>query len=97
MNLDGLLRRASSSAICLRMNGWALGENACVLHPPGIPGFDSEITPEAMLARAVETNVRWSMRQILESPEGRERGAEGRVKLIGAICEIETGRARFLS
>jgi carbonic anhydrase len=49
-----------------------------------------------MLARAVEANVRWTMRQILETPEGRERQAEGRVKLVGAIYEIETGRVRFL-
>ena len=27
--------------------------------------------------QAVEANVRWTMRQILESPEGRERQAEG--------------------
>ena len=36
------------------------------------------------------------MRQILETPEGRERQAEGSVKLVGAIYEIETGRVRFL-
>ena len=36
------------------------------------------------------------MRQILETPEGRERQAEGRVKLVGAIYEIETGLVRFL-
>jgi carbonic anhydrase len=35
------------------------------------------------------------MRQILESPEGRERQAEGRMKLVGAIYEIETGYVRF--
>jgi carbonic anhydrase len=66
----------------------------CIL--PGMPDFDSEITPEAMLAQGVEANVRWSMRQILESPEGRERQAEGDVKIVGAIYEIETGRVRVL-
>ena len=49
-----------------------------------------------MLERAVEANVRWSMRQILESPEGRERQAQGQMKLVGAIYEIETGHVRFL-
>jgi carbonic anhydrase len=49
-----------------------------------------------MLAQAVDANVRWTMRQILETPEGRERQAEGRVKLVGAIYEIETGLVRFL-
>ena len=36
------------------------------------------------------------MRQILETPEGREHQVEGRVKLVGAIYEIETGLVRFL-
>ena len=63
---------------------------------PGLEDIDSQLTPEAMLAQAVEANVRWTMRQILETPEGRERQVEGRVKLVGAIYEIETGLVRFL-
>ena len=45
---------------------------------PGLADLDPQLTPEAMLAQAVEANVRWSMRQILESLEGRERQTEGR-------------------
>jgi carbonic anhydrase len=63
---------------------------------PGLTDLDAQLSPEAMLAQAVEANVRWSMRQILETPEGRDRQAEGRVKLVGAIYELETGRVRFL-
>jgi len=66
----------------------------CIL--PGLEDLDPQLTPEAMLAQAVEANVRWTMRQILQTPEGQERQAEGRVKLVGAIYEIETGRVRFL-
>jgi carbonic anhydrase len=66
----------------------------CIL--PGLEDLDPQLTPEAMLAQAVEANVRWTMRQILESPEGRERQIEGRLKLVGAIDEIETGLVRFL-
>src|SRR4029453_3166927 len=63
---------------------------------PGLADLDPQLSPEAMSAHAVEANVRWTMRQILETPEGRERQAEGRVQLVGAIYEIETGRVRFL-
>ncbi|HZJ17653.1 MAG TPA: carbonic anhydrase [Chthoniobacteraceae bacterium] len=63
---------------------------------PGLEHLDPQLTPEAMRAQAVEANVRWSMRQILETPEGQERQAEGKVKLVGAVYEIETGRVRFL-
>jgi carbonic anhydrase len=40
---------------------------------PGLADLDLQLTPEAMLEQAVEANVRWSMRQILETPEVRER------------------------
>ena len=63
---------------------------------PGLPEFDSQLSPEEQLSRAVESNVRWTVRQILDSPEGRARVAEGRMKIVGAVYEIETGRVRFL-
>jgi carbonic anhydrase len=46
---------------------------------------------------AVEANVRWSMRQILETPEAKARAVEGTMKLVGGIYELETGRVRFLT
>src|SRR4029077_12076291 len=66
----------------------------CIL--PALEGLDPQLTPEAMLAQAVEANVRWTMRQILQTPEGQERQVEGRVKLVGAIYEIVSGLVRFL-
>ena len=64
---------------------------------PSLAGLSSRLPPPARLAQAVESNVRATVRTILESPEGRARLAEGRAKTIGAIYEIETGRVRFLS
>ena len=63
---------------------------------PAISGVDPNLDPEAQVAQAVEANVRWTIAQILQSPEGRMRQAEGRMKLAGAIYELETGRVRFL-
>ncbi|MEI8373665.1 MAG: carbonic anhydrase [Planctomycetota bacterium] len=63
---------------------------------PGIGEIDPQLPPQIRLAQAVESNVRWTVRQIRESPEGQTRLAEGRMKMIGAIYEIETGRVRFL-
>jgi carbonic anhydrase len=63
---------------------------------PGLSDLDVQLTPEAMLAQAVEANVRWSIREILELPEARERVEKGKVKLLGAVYEIETGCVRFL-
>ncbi len=64
---------------------------------PGLPEFDPTLSPEAQASRAVESNVRWTVRQILDSPEGKARVAEGRTKIVGAVYEIETGRVRFLA
>ena len=63
---------------------------------PALDGMDPQLPPPQRLAYAVETNVRWTMRQILDSPEGRARMAEGRMKVVGAVCDIATGRVRLL-
>ena len=64
---------------------------------PGLDEVSPDAAPQAQLAAAVEANVRWSMRQLLETSEGRARMAEGVMKLVGAIYELETGRVRFLT
>jgi carbonic anhydrase len=63
---------------------------------PVLEGLDAGLSPADLLARAVETNVRRTVQTILDSPEGRARQAEGRVRIVGAIYDIETGRVRFL-
>jgi|1185.fasta_scaffold13661_2 carbonic anhydrase len=63
---------------------------------PGLESIDAALPAEARLRAAVEANVRWTMRQIFETPEARARQAEGVVKLVGAVAEIATGRVRFL-
>jgi carbonic anhydrase len=63
---------------------------------PGLPELDPTLSPEEEASRAVESNVRWTVHQIVASPEGKARLTEGRMKIVGAIYEIETGRVRFL-
>jgi len=63
---------------------------------PCLDTIDEHAEPAVRSRLAIEANVRWTMRQIAESPEGRIRTAEGVYKLVGAICEIETGRVRIL-
>ncbi len=63
---------------------------------PGLADVDLSLPAEERMRAAVEANVRWSMRQILESPEGRARLAEGKAKLVGGIYDLTKGRVRFL-
>jgi carbonic anhydrase len=63
---------------------------------PGLHEFDPENGPQERLARAVEDNVRWSMHQLLETPEAKRAIEEDRAKLVGAVYEIASGHVRFL-
>lgn len=64
---------------------------------PGLDGVDQSLPPDRLLIEGVEANVRWSMRQIQESPEGKARIAEGKFKLVGAVCDIATGEVRLIN
>ena len=63
---------------------------------PGLRDLPNGLAAEEEMREAVEANVRWSMRQILETPEGKSRTAEGTMKLVGAVYELTNGRVRFL-
>lgn len=66
----------------------------CVL--PGLDEIDPTSPAEEQLAAAVEANVRWTMHQILATPEAQDRQAEGVMQLVGAVVELTTGHVRFL-
>jgi carbonic anhydrase len=63
---------------------------------PALDKLDQTLPPAALLSAAVEANVRWTIRELLESPEGKARALVGDVKLMGAVYDIATGRVRFL-
>jgi carbonic anhydrase len=64
---------------------------------PGLRDLPAGLAPADEFRAAVEANVRWSMQQIRDTPEARARVAEGVMKLVGAVYELETGRVRFLT
>ena len=63
---------------------------------PALDGLDRSMPAAALLSAAVEANVRCTVRQLLESPEGKARAAEGRVRLVGAVYDLASGVVRFL-
>jgi carbonic anhydrase len=64
---------------------------------PRLPGEDPQLSPEERLAHAVEGNVRSVVRSIKNTPEGKARVPEGRMKIVGAVYDIATGRVKWLS
>ena len=90
---------AVQAAIASRFRGEQLASRIETLLEnvgPALDGLDASLPADALLAAAVEANVRWTMRALLESPEGKARLAEGVMKLVGAVYELTTGRVRFL-
>ncbi|HVM97822.1 MAG TPA: carbonic anhydrase [Candidatus Acidoferrales bacterium] len=63
---------------------------------PALTELDMRLTPDEQLGNAIEANVRWTMRQLAETPGAKERLAEGQTKLVGGIYEIASGRVRFI-
>jgi carbonic anhydrase len=64
---------------------------------PGLRGLPPELAPDEVMRTAVEANVRWSMLQLLETPEAKTRLREGTMKLVGGVYELESGGVRFLA
>jgi carbonic anhydrase len=63
---------------------------------PALDDLDRTLPPDALLSAAVEANVRWTVRELLETPEAKARAAQGGMKLVGAVYDLGTGRVRFL-
>jgi carbonic anhydrase len=63
---------------------------------PGLRDVPAGLDAAAEMRAAVEANVRWSMRQIRATPEAQAARAEGVMRLVGAVYELQTGRVRIL-
>lgn len=64
---------------------------------PALENLDRTLPPPEMLSAAVEANVRWTIRVLRESSEGKARADKGDVILVGAVYDLATGRVRFLA
>ena len=63
---------------------------------PGLAKLPSSLRGADRVHAAVEANVRWTMRQLAELPEGKRALQSRTITLAGAVYELETGIVRFL-
>jgi carbonic anhydrase len=63
---------------------------------PALDGLDPHRSPQRQMQDAVEANVRWAVRQLARTPSARVALAQSRIRLVGAVYELATGRVRFL-
>jgi len=90
---------AVEAAIAERFHGASHASRIAMLLErvaPALDDVDPALAPAALLSAAVEANVRHTVGDVLESPEGRARTSEGEMKLVGAVYDLATGRVRFL-
>jgi carbonic anhydrase len=64
---------------------------------PALEDVDPLLPLDAQTVMAVEHNVRWTLRQIAATEQGRERLRDGRLKLVGGIYEISSGRVHWMT
>ena len=64
---------------------------------PALENVDPSLPLDAQMLMAVEYNVRWTLRQIAETEQGRQRLRDGRLKLVGGIYEISSGRVHWMT
>ena len=86
---------AVQAALAAKFHGMRERRRIALLLKRILPGLRG-LKDGKQLDAAVEANVRWSMRQLRDTPEGKARMAEGILKLVGAVYELKTGRVRFL-
>ncbi len=67
-----------------------------LLHP-GLKEVDPELDRASQIAAGVEANVRYSLHQLAAMPETARLLREGKVELVGAVYELESGKVRLLS
>ena len=91
---------AVAAAIAERFEGAAQRSRIALLLKeirPALDRLDRTLDQDAQLASAVELNIRETVRRLVESPELKARRAAGEDRrVVGAVCEIATGRVRFL-
>jgi len=63
---------------------------------PALKGIDPTLNQNERVHRGVESNVRWSMQQLQNTPELKEKITGGQLKIVGGVYELDTGKVRLL-
>jgi carbonic anhydrase len=63
---------------------------------PGLESIDPNQSAAKQLESAVEANVRWSMHQVIHTPEVQQVQEKDQVLFVGAVYDLRTGQVRWL-
>ena len=71
-------------------------ESLLRLIEPGIPKSLLQVKGPIATERAVEMNVRWTVKQLNASPDLQEALRTDRLAVVGAVYNLEAGTLTFL-
>ncbi len=63
---------------------------------PALDGLDDNQPLDALVSKAVEANVRHTIRELMETPEVKANLPGSNIILVGAVYDLESGLVRFL-
>lgn len=63
---------------------------------PALQGVPADLAPAERTHRAVDANVRQSVRLLRQSPAIEARAKHGEITIVGAVYELDTGKVRWL-
>jgi len=63
---------------------------------PALDDIDLGAPPEERMHAAVEANVRRTLRTLRDTDDAREAIASSRMRLVGAVYDLDTGAVQFL-
>jgi carbonic anhydrase len=63
---------------------------------PGLTKVDTALAPAERVHKGVEANVRWSMKQLAETPELMQPHDGAAPTIVGAVYDLATGAVRIL-
>jgi len=64
---------------------------------PALQDIDPGLPQEERIRKGVEANVHWSIKQLESIPEISDKITEGKLKIVGAVYELDSGKVRILA
>jgi carbonic anhydrase len=99
-----VLGHSKCGAVTATLEGKPVPGNISILTKALQPGIDkihqehSDLSKEDQLNHAVEALVRYQMIEVIKNSELLQKAkADGKVQVMGAVYDVETGKVRFLN
>lgn len=63
---------------------------------PAVMGVSNDQPRKEVIAESVNRNIQWGLRRLSRVPDVRQRLKDGRIKIVGGVYDIHTGKVNLL-